>query len=273
MVPSTEIDVVSTTFAGCVLVLWWSTGCKDATSMASKALIPLSLDAGRTVDAGGAPVGVVGTVQIAGGEFRMGTTQGAPSERPVHGAHVATFDIDRTEVTVAAYLICVKAGSCRPLPSSQACRFSQSGFEGLPVACVSWFDAEGYCKSIGRRLPTEEEWEYAARGRNGRTYPWGTATVDGRACWNRWAKREGPCPVGSHTSGDTPEGVHDLAGNVWEWTASAWSSDYRSPGDPATRVTRGGGWGDSLAENLRSTARGHRPPEYRSDTIGFRCAR
>ena len=203
----------------------------------------------------------------------MGTAHGVRSEGPVHEVRVVAFEIDPTEVSVGAYRHCIDAGRCRPTPQGGGCRLSSAESSNHPINCVGWLDADAYCRSIGKRLSSEEEWEYAARGPTGRIYPWGVSPVEGRACWKRWDKREGTCPVGSHPSGDTPDGVHDMAGNVWEWTASAWSADYQGPRDETTRVTRGGGWGDSLPENLRASSRGHRPAEYRSDTIGFRCAR
>lgn len=249
-------------------------GCKEGAPVTSRAeTVGKVLERQSDQAVGSARPGAE-MVPIRGGAFRMGTAEGMASERPVHEVTVDTFEIDLTEVTVAAYRRCVAAGHCRPTPQASGCSISFLESGDHPINCVAWFDADGYCKSIGKRLPSEEEWEYAARGRAGRIYPWGASPpVEERACWKRWDKREATCPVGSHRAGDSPEGVHDLAGNVWEWTASAWSTDYESSPDSRTRVTRGGGWGDSLPANLRSASRGHRPPEYRSDTIGFRCAR
>ena len=248
-------------------------GCKDGTHITAPAL-PIDAAAERlTADSNVQVTYDTKVIQITGGSFRMGTAKGERTEQPVHTVTVAAFEIDATEVTVATYRRCVDAGRCRPVPRGKTCSWSSTQHDDHPINCVSWFDADAYCKSVGKRLPTEEEWEYAARGAAGRTYPWGEAPVEQRACWKRWAEREGTCRIGSHASGDSPEGVHDMAGNVWEWTASAWSADYKSPRDGSRKVMRGGGWGDSLSENLRASSRGSRPTEHRSDTVGFRCVR
>jgi formylglycine-generating enzyme required for sulfatase activity len=140
---------------------------------------------------------------------------------------------------------------------------SYSAQASHPVVHVSAADAESYCRAQAKRLPTEEEWELAARSIDRRTFPWGDEWKDDRANWSPEGTG-GPQAVGSFTAGDTPEGDHDLAGNVWEWTAT-----------PALdgRILKGGSWKESNPANLRAAARLSLPADYSSADVGFRCAR
>lgn len=189
-------------------------------------------------------------------------------------ASVRAFCLDVTEVTVAAYAECVAGGTCRDdrLACGKAASYGEPRKKDHPVNCVSWHEADAYCRDLGKRLPAEQEWEWAARGqRRGSTYPWGEAPPAQRACWdgddngvNR-GERQGTCPVKSHRGGDAPGGFADLAGNVREWTAS-------EDGDGKTRVVRGGSWGDSLPSFLSASFRGMNLPVERFELTGFRCA-
>ena len=132
-----------------------------------------------------------------------------------------------------------------------------------PVVHVSAADAEAYCSAQGERLPTEAEWELAARSLDRRIFPWGEAWQDNRANWSP-AGDGGPKPVGSFTPGDTPKGQHDLAGNVWEWTATS---------VPDGRLLKGGSWKEGNPANLRAAARLSLPADYTSADVGFRCVR
>ena len=213
-------------------------------------------------------------VQIAQGSLRMGSTEGSRDERPVHDVAVAaSFEMDVTEVTAAAYQRCVDGRGCEAPVNGPFCTFGKRGKENHPINCVSWDDADAFCRWVGKRLPSEEEWEHAARGPEGRKYPWGDAPPDGRVCWRRWMSKLGTCEVGSFPSGDSPFHVHDMSGNVWEWTSTVHSPGYDRPHHGALRVHRRGGWGDVNPSDFRAADRGRARPADRYDVVGFRCAR
>jgi formylglycine-generating enzyme required for sulfatase activity len=238
-------------------------------------------------------------VRIAAGAFIMGSAEGNPSERPAHEVTLTRpFVIDAVEVTVEAYMKCVREHKCTPpgvhgpgidetavLQLGQKCNFLDPSKANHPVNCVDRMQAAQYCKSVGKRLPTEAEWEYAARGPDGRAYPWG-ATPPTCALGAFGAGAEGSCstsgtaPVGSHAEGKSPFGVLDLAGNVREWVADAW--DERAYGKPAKSdpfvvnsaakgIVRGGSW-DSPPEDLRASRRVPLAPGTGDIWTGFRCA-
>ena len=145
------------------------------------------------------------------------------------------------------------------------CNFGKPGRGNHPMNCVDWKEAETYCGAQDKRLPTEEEWEWAARGEaQGRTHPWGSEAPPGRSCSSR--PNSGTCPVGAFPLGDAPFGIHDMAGDVWEWTAST----ANAPGSP--HVIRGGGWHTGGASWLTAAVR-HFDLLTRSNNAGFRCAR
>src|SRR5205814_8984271 len=129
--------------------------------------------------------------------------------------------------TASTYAACVSAHQCstddlRCNPGSPAATFAAPGRENYPINCVSFDQASAYCSAQGKRLPTADEWEWAARGGAGaHSFAWGNGPPSDQVCWSGTTKRDGPCPVGSFPSGDAPGGLHDLSGNVWEWTASA----------------------------------------------------
>lgn len=182
------------------------------------------------------------------------------------------FCLDVTEVTAAGYAACVGAGACSAaeLACSRAATHGAPERATQPINCVSWLEADGYCRFARKRLPTEAEWEWAARGAaRGNPFPWGSALPEKRACWdgkgNALGKggRKEACPVGSHPEGDSPEGISDLAGNVREWTSSR-SGRFR--------IVRGGSWGDSLPDFLSVSFRGLNAPDERFELTGFRCA-
>lgn len=228
-----------------------------------------------------------------------GIGDGFDNAKPAHPAKVPTFKMDVTEVTVSAYRACVQAGACSepqkrsgekdPYSNHFDCTWGVEALDQHPVNCVTWHQANAYCTWAGKALPTEEMWEYAARGNSRRDYPWGMG-VTGRSwglpedrserLWNCPSKVSGDnpseslkCPVGSSPKGATPDGIQDMAANVKEWTASPFCSYATGKCDAAARVVRGGtnaieGGADFLPVNRWSwstTADHH--------AIGFRCAK
>ncbi len=221
-----------------------------------------------------------GMVKIPGGTFSMGSEM-VPFEKPVHAVSVKTFCIDRTEVTTAAYEACVRANKCTEALTRDTCNTGVAARKDHPINCVTWDQAAAFCAVQNKRLPTEEEWEFVARGSEGRPYPWGSITPSNQACWsgeeNDVGKvyRKETCPVSAYPSGNTPLGVADMAGNVWEWTASFYCP-YEQNGDKCAntkRVFRGGSWNDSFVSNLSSSYRSWNAPLVAYSGIGFRCSR
>ena len=202
-------------------------------------------------------------VWIEGGTFSMGSTDGRDNERPVHQVTVSGFWIQEHEVTNEEYQ--------RFVPEHQY----PSGEGRYPVVSVSWQEAMDYARSRGGSLPTEAQWEFVARGTAGRTHPWGEeAPTCGRAQYFGCALSR--LPVMSRPDGATPEGVHDLLGNVWEWVAD-WYDEYSpadvtDPSGPASgegRVFRGGSF--FVAPHfLRAAFRYNNRPGNRYDVLGFR---
>jgi formylglycine-generating enzyme required for sulfatase activity/DNA invertase Pin-like site-specific DNA recombinase len=221
---------------------------------------------------------LLGMVQVPAGTFAMGGGD-EEDERPKHRVFVSAFSIDRDEVTRAAYQKCVAAGACT--------RADGEGDDDLPVTGVSFLDAASYCAWAGKRLPTEAEWEKAARGSDGRIYPWGDEPSCEQANFGNF-QGEGRCPknpgrpakVGSYP-GASPFGVRDLAGNVWEWVADWYDAKYyrhspshdpRGPRSGERRVVRGGAC-CSMFDLPRAANRLAFPESYRDIDIGFRCAK
>lgn len=215
-----------------------------------------------------------GMVRIAAGTFQMGsagrlTYETSFDERAAHAVTLKAFLLDQHEVTVQEYSRCVQAGKCG---APNGCNWGKPELAQHPVNCVNWHDATDYCAWSGKRLPTEEEWEFAAKGRAGRKYPWGEAEPERQLCWRRSNPTE-TCPVGSHPESTTAEGVQDLAGNVMEWLSSTYC--YYQPDAKCfpKRVVRGCSYVDSKPWLCRSARRASLAPEDRLPTVGFRCAR
>jgi formylglycine-generating enzyme required for sulfatase activity len=240
---------------------------------------------------GDAPAGLgIVWIPIPAGKFMMGSDQGEENERPVHEVAVRAFAIARDPVTNVQYAACVRAKGVTP-PEHSIDGVIPEGKAHHPVVHVSWEDTRAFCEWLNSEstgsggtigLPSEAQWEYAARGMEGRDYPWGPEAPDADRC-NFGRKVGDTTPVGSYPKGATPEGVKDLAGNVFEWVEDGWHADYtgastdgaaRAEGSPdACRVIRGGSWSSS-AGVCRSAFRFRGvPPILRYYEIGFRPAR
>jgi hypothetical protein len=180
---------------------------------------------------------------------------------------VHPFCLDRTEVTTDAYEACVAAGKCESARRDTFTCNSGRGRGQHPINCVTWHQADAFCKARGGRLPTELEWEYAARGgEQARTYSWGDEPPDGNTCW----KQPKSCEVATHREGAF--GLHDMNGNVWEWT-STWYGPYPWPQpDGVSKVYRGGSWSRRFDKWLSLTLRNRQPPKDSGSHLGFRCA-
>src|SRR5215216_5000996 len=215
-----------------------------------------------------------GMVYVNGGEFLMGTDDGDEYERPAHKVAVAPFFMDSTEVTCEQYQQFVRATGHR-LPPPWTNNSYPPGSAKLPVTGVDWYDADAYAKWVKKRLPTEEEWEFAARSNDGRRYPWGNNWIRGAANAGDSSAQQ-LVNVGNYPTGKTPSGLMDLAGNAWEWT----SSDLDAyPNGKLTekpsgeiKVVRGGSWQGSTSE-ITTTYRGYLLASDGGDysATGFRC--
>jgi eukaryotic-like serine/threonine-protein kinase len=258
------------------------------------------------------------TFLIPAGQFYMGSdANDAPdNEKPSHNVSLGAFCFDATEVTVEAYAACTQRGACRKLhpdvsyvgmtkQEEQAfkplCNIDAADRRQHPINCISWRDAETFCRKNGKRLPTEAEWEYATRGPDGRIYPWGDdkPTVQHlNACdadCAKWGKEAGvgvlvlfadksdgyaaTAPVGKFPGGSSRFGPMDVVGNVWEWVAD-WEGSYKvddqknpsGPSEGEKRIIRGGAWNGARTEWLHPAFRFAAEPERRHPAIGFRCA-
>jgi formylglycine-generating enzyme required for sulfatase activity len=224
---------------------------------------------------------------IPAGRYDMGAKR--EHEFPIHSVEVRAICMDITETTVDAFAECAAAKACKPAYDTavwanigdgrytkrEQCNAGHTDRGDHPVNCVDLLQSTAYCKWRGKRLPTEEEWEHAARGDESRTYPWGASEPGTQLCWsgdgNDVGKRASTCPVGSYPLGASTEGVQDLAGSVWEWTSSKYSDDYASPRYDSAYVTRGGGWGTKEPSDVRGAFRKWLPRSYRNYYLGFRC--
>ena len=287
---------------------------------------PVAASASRPAAVVGAPACPAGMKPIPGGEFFMGADQldAEANEKPPHKVKLAPYCLDEREVTVAKYKACSDRGACLRAGRENVwpgiTRQQKKTYDPLcnanetedrlehPVNCVDWDQARLYCEAQAGRLPTEAEWEFAARGSDGRIYPWGDKAPDAtllNACGSEcvaWMKAHpdpdatpaamydqndgfvSTAPVGSFPKGASQYGILDIAGNVWEWVGD-WFAAYdpasastmtMAPRGPATgdmRVIRGGAWNGAMPAWVRPSWRYSAPPGYRTHGIGFRCAR
>jgi formylglycine-generating enzyme required for sulfatase activity len=208
-------------------------------------------------------------IQIIGGQFQMGSSEGDAESQPAHMVVVKNFFLDVYEVTCREYKEFLDATNRKPPPAWKNGNYPP-GADRYPVTGVSWEDADAYAHWAGKRLPTEEEWEFAARGKGGSRYPWGNDWKSD--CANTGNMHKGVTNVGSYKCA-SPFGIQDLIGNAWEWTASAWQpypgGRLTNAPHAADRVIRGGSW-ESPREFVSTTVRAG----WRGigDQTGFRCA-
>jgi len=201
-----------------------------------------------------------GMALVPGGTFTM-----SPPKREVT---VDAFCMDVSEATADEYTACVKSKQCNAdfIKCAPQATYETEGKGDHPINCVDFPQAEAYCKAQNKRLATDAEWEWAARGgAEGRKYPWGDDKPSEHACWSGASLHTGTCAVGSAPKGDNPFGIHDLAGNVFEWT----SSNADAKGE--SRVGRGGSWKDGDPSMLRAARVGSFKTTYRCGFLGIRC--
>lgn len=210
-------------------------------------------------------------IYIPAGVFTMGDDK---DSKPVHQVYVDSFWIDKTEVSINQYWACVNTAECS---AAKITMNVDSTHGAAPVTGVSWKDANDYCEWVEARMPTEAEWEKAARGTDGRTWPWGNVWDVTKAGSSQTLE-----PAGSHPDGASPYGALDMAGGAWEWVSDWWEPDYysHSPwGNPTGpekgmyRVLRGGSRLEERGiEQGTTSTRIWYLPSYRGDYFGFRCA-
>ncbi len=231
-------------------------------------------------------------VTVSAGSFQMGCDPAhnagytcAADELPLHSITLSAYQIDKYEVTNAQYAYCVSQGWCTaPADYSSSTRssyYNNSAYGSYPVIHVTWYDAANYCAFATKRLPTEAEWEKAARGTTLRTFPWGDTAA---AC--TYANYNSSCygdtgQVGNYPAGASQYGAMDMSGNVWEWVADYYKSDYYSDSDPTNpagpaettqKVRRGGAW-SHIDNFIRLADRGNPFPDQENDLGGFRCVK
>ncbi len=248
---------------------------------------------------------LAGMVRIPGARFFVGVPdprQGDPDEHPGHEVELTTFWMDRTEVTVADYQVCVALGRCRepglPLAMAERCTWGRD--PGLPISCVTWYQADTFCRSLGKVLPSEARWEYAAKGPAAMVYPWdgrwppplggpNLADRSASAALPGWPVLDGyhdgssaAGPAGSFPKDRSPFGVLDLGGNLAEWVLDCYdpkaygsmvkTNPFILSDECQARVVRGGSWRQMDPWYLRATNRRHAAPDVADPAVGFRCA-
>lgn len=219
-------------------------------------------------------------VLIPAGEFAMGSDKGDDDEQPIHRVFIDSFYIDKFEVTNGRFAKFVEAIQIEP-PWGFKDKETPVVHIDQPVRWVNWMDAMGYCLWAGKRLPTEAEWEKAARGTDGRMYPWGNETpTPAHAVFGLKEGADTVSAIGNRDKGKSPYGVHDMAGNLYEWTIDWYDEQFysknpainpRGPAEGAAKVQRGGSY-TNAPYRLRSTFRTKGDPTEHDPNVGFRCA-
>jgi formylglycine-generating enzyme required for sulfatase activity len=282
---------------GACAFLWLGARTEPAHGPATTTHVPPSASQKRPSEPIAEPlVAPPGMVAVPAASFVMGSDKDGASEKPAHPVKITkSFFIDRTEVTAKDYASCVRAKSCAlnrvhtgdKETGALANSVCNTGFDPAtdrhPVNCIDQEQAGQYCKTNGKRLPTEAEWELAARGTDGRAYPWGSNPPT--TCWmaivtgaSGSCARKGSWEVGTTADGKSPFGAFDVAGNVWEWVADGWEvyptsevTDPQVPLNAARGVLRGGSW-DYSAASAKSTSRLALGRSWAHLSTGFRCA-
>lgn len=213
---------------------------------------------------------------VPAGKYVIGCNDKAhdcfPDESPAREIDVGEFALMKVEVTAADYARCVGAKKCKAAGKDEGC--SPEGTDG-PVNCVSFKDAEAYCGWKGWRLPTEVEWEAAARGEKGHDHPWGPEAPECGRTWKKGCSGGRPPPVGTKAGDKSWAGIMDMGGSVSEWTADDYAAypGGEKYGDSAGKVHRGGAWTHSTGQFPTSHARAASAPGTRRNDLGFRCAK
>lgn len=230
-------------------------------------------------------------VFVPEGSFSMGSDDGESNEKPIREVYLDAYWIDKYEVSNGQYALCVAAGACtKPNDDSSRTRDNYYGnpeYDHFPVGYVDWYQANAYCEWVGGRLPSEAEWEKAARGPNGNKYPWGNEDAScGLSNYNQGSYDKpdfcvgDTSQVGSYPNGTSYYGVMDMAGNVWEWV-NDWYGPYDATdtinptgpnGEQDYKVIRGNSW-YNIDKDIRSAYRGRmKPSSGQNSNFGFRCA-
>jgi formylglycine-generating enzyme required for sulfatase activity len=224
-------------------------------------------------------------VTIPAGEFWMGVDglQGLDDERPRHPVILDAYAMDVYEVTVGRYSTFLKKSGRMPPLFWDTLDLNEHA--DRPVIGLDWGDADAYCRWAGKRLPTEAEWEHAARGTDERRYPWGNQTPTPEfanyGIGARFSYGQTLMPVGHYEKGKSPYGMYDMAGNVWEWVHDWYGTNYyevsdkqnpHGPEEGQFKVLRGGAWSE-LPKYLLAYGRFKLPPNTRNSYTGFRCAK
>jgi len=220
-------------------------------------------------------------VLVPAGEFTMGSDKGDDDEQPVHKVFVDGFYLDKFEVTNGRFAKFVEAIQSEP-PWGFADKDTPVLRPDHPVRWVNWMDAMGYCLWAGKRLPTEAEWEKAARGADARAYPWGNdPPTPAQAVFGlKEGGNDTVSPIGNRDKGKSPYGVHDMAGNLYEWTIDWYDEQFysrnpainpRGPVEGTAKVQRGGSYTNG-PYRLRATFRTKGDPTEHDPNVGFRCA-
>ena len=220
-------------------------------------------------------------IEIPAGTFVMGSATGAVDEGPEHTVQLATYWIDKYEVSTVQYQACVDAGTCEPTGTTAGCNSVANERSDHPINCINWAQADTYCLWSQKRLPTEAEWERAAKGDGRRPFPWGQEAPN-HDLLNFNNNVGSTTRVGSYPLGISPFGLHDISGNVQEWTGDFYAADYytdsptsnpQGPKEGVLRVVRGASWKLGIPQEvLTTTVRFAFVPSTRDPSLGFRCA-